>query len=252
MPAGWRLKTYESLDSTNAALRRIVEIEGDVREGLTVLAKTQTTGRGRMGRAWESPSGNVYVSILIEAPKDQSIAPQIGFVTAVAVVKAILDLPRHNAPPPPLSHKWPNDVLADGKKVCGILPEMVSDMDGKSWIIVGLGINLRPVIVEGAMYPVGALEAHNIDTTPEHVLTVFCRNFVSFLEMWRTSGFAPIREEWMTKAPELGSPVSVGTPHGSVQGTFSGLDEHGALLLDSSEGPKQILAGDVLLGIGDT
>ena len=204
-----------------------------------------------MGRTWESPLGNVYSSFLIEAPEDQSLSPQLGFVVAVAVIETILELPRHNAPPPPLSHKWPNDVLADGKKVCGILPEMVSDMNGSSWIIVGLGVNLKPVRVEGAMYPVGDLKTHNIDTTPEHVLTVFSRTFSSLLGTWRASGFEPIRAQWLERAPEKGSPVSVGTPHGSVQGTFTGLDENGALLVETSEGAKQVLAGDVLMSGGD-
>jgi BirA family transcriptional regulator, biotin operon repressor / biotin---[acetyl-CoA-carboxylase] ligase len=251
MPAGWRVMKFDSLDSTNAALRRIVELEGDVAEGLMIWAKTQTAGRGRMGRAWESPEGNVYASILVKTPEDQATAPQIGFVTAVAVADAILDLPRHNAPPPPVSHKWPNDVLANGKKVCGILPEMVTDLEEGSWIIVGVGINLIPVDVERAAYPVGSLAAHNIDTTPEHVLTVFCRAFTTRLAEWRRDGFATLREVWLEKAPDIGAQISVGVQGGAVQGNFAGLDADGALLLDSPLGRQRLLAGDVLFAGGD-
>ncbi len=250
MPSGWRAMAFDSLDSTNAALRRIVELEGDVAEGLLVWAKTQTAGRGRMGRAWESPEGNVYASILVQAPGDQATAPQVGFVTAVAVAEAILDLPRHNAPPPPLSHKWPNDVLADGGKVCGILPEMVTGLDGKVWIIVGIGINLKPVDVENATYPIGSLASYNIDTTPGHVLTVVCRTFCARLAEWRQQGFAPSQKAWLEKAPPIGFEMSVGLPSGAVRGNFAGLDKDGALLLDSPQGRKRILAGDVLFSGG--
>lgn len=251
MPTGWRAMKFDSLDSTNAALRRIVEIEGDAAEGLMIWAKSQTAGRGRMGRVWESPVGNVYASILIRAPEDQATAPQIGFVTAVAVADAILDLPRHNATPPPLSHKWPNDILADDKKVCGILPEMVTDADGGSWIIVGVGINLKPVGVDDAAYPIGSLEAYNIDTTPAHVLTRLCRAFATRLDEWRRDGFAALREAWLKRAPDIGTLMSVGVQGGPVHGNFAGLDTDGALLLDSPQGRKRLLAGDVLFAGGD-
>tara|TARA_R110000868_G_scaffold83726_3_gene236462 strand:- start:70 stop:807 length:738 start_codon:yes stop_codon:yes gene_type:complete len=243
---------FDSLDSTNAALRRIVETEGDVAEGLMIWAKTQTAGRGRLGRIWKSPEGNVYASILVQAPEDQATAPQVGFVAAVAVVDTILELPRHNAPPPPLSHKWPNDVLAGGGKVCGILPEMTSSLEGAAWIVVGIGINLRSVEVQDAAYPIGSLASHNIDTTPEHVLTVLCRAFSARLIDWRQNGFASVRESWLEKAPSVGFEMSVGLPSGPVRGNFAGLDTDGALLLDSPLGRKRILAGDVLFSGGDT
>ncbi len=251
MPAGWRAMKFDTLDSTNATLRRIVEIEGDAIEGLMVWAKTQTAGRGRMGRSWASPEGNVYASILVLAPDDHATAPQVGLVAAVAAADAILDLPRHNAPPPPLSHKWPNDVLVAGGKVCGILPEMVTNLDGEAWIVVGIGINLRPADVERAAYPVGSLATHNVDTTPEHTLTLVCRAFATRLAEWRREGFAPVRLAWLERAPAIGSQVSVGLPDGQAYGDFGGLDADGALLLDSPQGRKRILAGDALFSSGD-
>lgn len=252
MPAAWRAVKFDSLDSTNAALRRMVETDGDMAEGLMVWARVQTAGRGRMGRTWESPAGNVYASILVRAPADQATAPQIGFVTAVAVVDAILDLPRNETPPPPLSHKWPNDVLADGKKICGILPEMVSDSGGGLWIVVGVGLNLKPVHVEGARYPVDSLDSYDVDATPEQALTKICRAFAARLEDWRQSGFSAVREAWLEKAPDIGSRTTISLPRGAVQGSFAGLDIDGALLLDSPEGRKRVLAGDVLFAGGES
>ncbi|MEQ9449870.1 MAG: biotin--[acetyl-CoA-carboxylase] ligase [Rhodospirillaceae bacterium] len=252
LPPGWRAMKFDSLDGTNAALRRIVEIEGDVEEGLLVWARAQTAGRGRLGRVWESPEGNVYASILVKAPEDRARAPQLGFVASVAVFEAILELPRHNAPPPPAAHKWPNDVLVDGAKVCGILPELVTNADGTEWVIVGIGLNLRSTSVQDAMYPVGALTDHKVDTTPEHALTVISRAFSNWLSRWRTEGFAPLRTAWLERGPAIGTQVSVGMPNGTENGAFAGLSEDGALLLDTATGRKTILVGDVLLPEGES
>lgn len=239
---------FDELDSTNAALKRIAEQGGEVAEGLLVWARRQTGGRGRAGRAWESPPGNVYASFLIAAPEAPRHAPEAGFVAALAVRDAILDLPRHNAPPPPVALKWPNDVLAGGKKVCGILAELARDPDGRNWIVLGIGLNLIPVEVPEARYPVGALSEFNVDTGPAHALTVLARELAKWLAIWRTAGFSVVRDAWRAAGPEAGAPLSVGTPEGAVSGAFAGLDADGALLLDTPAGRRKFVAGDVLSG----
>jgi BirA family biotin operon repressor/biotin-[acetyl-CoA-carboxylase] ligase len=250
LPPGWRVMHFESLDGTNAALKRIVEQEGDVHEGLMLWADTQTEGRGRSGRAWVSPKGNVYTSILVAAPENLARAPDVGFVAAVAVQETILDLPRHNAPPPKTTCKWPNDVLIEGEKVCGILPEMVSDDSKRNWIVLGIGINLNGLTLDPGAYPPTALSLHHIDTTPAHVLTVLTRSLHKWLERWRADGFDAIRTAWMACGPEVGATVAVGLPEGAVSGTFLGLDDDGAMLLETRKGQRRILAGDVLFGNG--
>src|SRR5690606_34922599 len=144
----------DRLDGTNAALKRMVEAGTDVAEGLTLTAEEQMQGRGRSGRGWASPRGNLYTSILIGAPDEAAKAPQLSFVVALAVRDAILDMPRHNAPPPPLRLKWPNDVLIAGAKCCGILLEAAASPGNGDWIVVGVGINLKPVELPEAGYPV--------------------------------------------------------------------------------------------------
>jgi BirA family biotin operon repressor/biotin-[acetyl-CoA-carboxylase] ligase len=248
MPAGWRVRAYAELDSTNSALKRLVEQGADVAEGELIWAKSQTAGRGRSGRTWVSPPGNVYASYLIEAPADSAAAPQLGFVAARAVVETILDLPRHNTAPPRVTCKWPNDVLIEGEKVCGILPELASDPEGRNWVIVGIGIDVEPVEVANPTYPVTALKLHHIDTTPAHVLTVLSRTLDQWLGVWRAQGFAAIRKAWLECGPAIGSPVSVNPGSGAVSGAFAGLDADGALLLDTPEGRRRIVAGDVLMG----
>ena len=253
LPAGWRLMAFETLDSTNSALKRLVEQGAELSEGVLMWANTQTAGRGRAGRAWESPPGNVYVSYLIAGPARKADAPQIGFLAARAVADTILELPRHNAAPPKVTCKWPNDVLVEGEKVCGILPEMITGPASESqsqreWIVLGIGINLTTVELANPNYPVTALANHHIDTTAAHVLTVLSRFLAAGLTLWREKGFEPIREAWLESGPVPGSPISVNTGKAPMSGTFAGLDADGALLLDTSGGRSRILAGDVLFG----
>jgi len=248
LPPGWRVMGFDSLDSTNAALIRIVEQEGDVHEGLMVWAATQTAGRGRAGRVWASPRGNVYVSIIIAAPDDPARMPDIGFVAAVAVRETIVELPRHNAGEPKVSCKWPNDILIDGEKTAGILPEVAIDDSGRSWVVLGIGINLNAVELNPGAYPPTALSLHGIDTTPAHVLTVLTRSLHKWLNHWRTDGFQAIRTKWMDCGPAVGAHIAVGLPEGAVSGTFVGLDDDGALLLETRKGKRRIVAGDVLFG----
>jgi len=248
LPPDWRVMHIDSLDSTNAALKRVVEQEGDVHEGLMIWANTQTAGRGRAGRTWVSPRGNVYTSILIAAPDERTRAPELGFVAAVALRECILELPRHNAGEPKISCKWPNDILVEGEKVSGILPEMVSDDSGRAWVVLGIGINLAAVQLDPGAYPPTALSLHHIDTTPAHVLTVLTRSLHKWLAKWRDGGFGIIRTEWLNCGPNVGSDVAVGLPEGAVSGTFIGLDDDGALLLETRKGQRRIVAGDVLFG----
>ena len=248
MPLGWREMAFDELDSTNAALKRVVEQGGEVGEGLLLWAKTQTGGRGRSGRAWQSPPGNVYASFLVKAPKELRNAPELGFVAALAVRDAILDFPRHNAPPPMVAFKWPNDILIDDKKVCGMLTEIATDPDGRPWIVLGIGINLVPVEVPEAAYPVGSLADSRVDTRPAHALTILSRTLAQWLETWRTDGFGAVRIAWEAYGPQPGTSLRVRLPEGPVSGTFVGLAEDGALLLDTPDGRRKLMVGDVMFG----
>jgi BirA family biotin operon repressor/biotin-[acetyl-CoA-carboxylase] ligase len=249
LPLGWHLKTFGELDGTNAALKRIVESGTDVAEGYTVWAASQTAGRGRGGRTWASPPGNLYISVLIPMPDAMAQAPQLGFVTALAVRDAILDLPRHNAPPPPVKLKWPNDVLVDGKKCSGILLEAVSvPAGGGDWLIIGIGLNLKPTEVSDAGYPICSLAVYGVDATPIQALNLVIRDLHMWIERWRKDGFGPIKAAWMESGPAMGENLSVRLPEGSAAGVFAGLDEDGALLLDSAGNRRRVVAGDVLHG----
>lgn len=242
LPNGWRLATFHELDSTNAELKRIVAAGNDHCEGLIVRSDLQTAGRGRHGRVWTSPPGNLYASFLIAAP-ETAIAPQIGFVAVVAVIDALAQVANL-----PLRCKWPNDVLVRGRKVCGILPELVADAGGRQWLVLGIGINLQPVKVADAAYPVTSLAEHGVAASADTVVRILAQDLAHRLSQWRDLGFEPISHAWTMAGPEPDEPMTVRLPGTAdfLRGRFRGLDDEGALLIEADGESHRVLAGEVL------
>jgi BirA family biotin operon repressor/biotin-[acetyl-CoA-carboxylase] ligase len=239
LPPGWRRIAYNSLDSTNTALKRLIaDGARDLHEGVVVTATAQTAGRGRQGRQWASPVGNLYCSILIEPPENLASAPQVGFVAAVALVDAFA------RPGVRLRCKWPNDVLGHGAKLSGILPELAG-----AWIVLGIGINLQHVDV-ASEYPVTSLAEQGVQIAPDDALAELCHTLQKRLTQWRKEGFGAIASAWTAVGPTRGEPATVrvpGDPPRLITGAFEGLDREGALLIATETGPRRILAGDVLM-----
>ena len=238
LPPGWRRIAYASLDSTNTALKRLVaDGNRDLHEGLILTAETQTAGRGRQGREWLSPTGNLYASFLIAAPDELAKSPQVGFIASVAVVDAFA------TPGVRLRCKWPNDVLAHGAKLCGILPELAG-----TWIVLGIGLNLRPINAVGD-YPITSLAEQGLTFTPDQAVAAISGALNTRLAQWRRDGFGAIAAAWSAVGPARAEPLTVRMPQPGatpLTGRYAGLDGAGALLLDTADGQKRILAGDVL------
>ncbi len=227
-----------SVGSTNDEARRLVS-DGTAADLLVISAETQTAGRGRRGRHWESPAGNLHASILIRLDRPLAEAAQIGFAAALAVAEGLEDL----VTAAEFRCKWPNDVLCNGKKVAGMLLEAAGD----GWLVLGLGVDVERAPPPGqSLYAAVALAEVGWTGGVPEVLTAICRRFVPWLEVWRQSGFAPIRHEWIKRARGVGAQVVVRLEAETLAGVFAGLDEEGALLLDQGEaGRRRILAGDV-------
>lgn len=236
----WRLEVFDSLDSTNEEVRR--QAEAGAAEGLAVLARQQTAGRGRRGRSWESPPGNLFLSLLLRPKSSPAEAATLSFLTAVALLEA-LDLA---AVPAKLTCKWPNDVLVNGAKVAGILLESRTGPDGVlGWVTVGIGVNLAWHPPE-APYPVTALAAHGIHVTPQDFAHWLLARYGYWYGRWQAEGFAPVRAAWLVRAQGLGQPVIVRLPDSELRGRFVALDDSGALLLELPDGRRQtVTAGDV-------
>lgn len=238
----WDLRVFDTLDSTSEEIRR--QAEAGAPEGLAVLAQRQTAGRGRRGRSWESPEGNLFLSILLRPSVIPAEAAKLSFLAAVALGET-LDLVSP-ALAGRIACKWPNDVLVDGAKISGVLLESRTRPEGAlDWVIVGIGVNLahRPL---NTLYPATALADHDVTTAPAQFAEWLLARFGYWYERWKIEGFAPVREAWLKRAQGLGQPIVVRLPAGELHGRFAALDESGALLLDLPDGRRQaITAGDV-------
>lgn len=241
----FQLASFAEIDSTNDEAKRRAG-EGAA-HGTLIWARAQSAGRGRRGRRFVSPAGNLYMSILLRPDRPAASAAQLGFAAALALGEAMLPLlPR----PEGLRYKWPNDVLIDGRKVSGILLESQAAGDGRlDWLVVGIGVNVAS-FPEGVDYPAISLAAAGARVTVEALLEAVAGGFEAWYERWREEGFQPLRQAWLARARGLGESIRVRLQGAEARGRFAGLDEDGALLLDEGTAQRRIGAGDVFPAIG--
>lgn len=242
---GCRLEFLKTTTSTNADAFRLAE--DGAAEGSVVLADAQTGGKGRRGRIWTSPSSvNLYCSIVLRPSIMPHEAPQLTFISAVAVARAI-ELTTRLTP----EIKWPNDLLISGKKVAGLLNEMSAETDGINFVILGIGINLNMTadqFPEDLRHPATSLlleSGTRVDRTlfTSTLLNELDRLYSDFLK----HGFGPVREEWQRRCNANGRQVIVSDSGTECKGgSFTGIDLDGALLLRSDDGSlHRITCGDV-------
>lgn len=243
LPPGFRVVAFESVGSTNDEAKDLARSGSP--ERTVVWAGRQESGRGRRGRAWSSPEGNLYTSTILRPPVTPAVAAQMSFVASLAIAEtAEAFLPAMAA----VRCKWPNDVLVNGRKIAGILLESESGADGAlAWLVLGVGINLRhfPQGTEFAATALAEEGAFNPDTGA--ALEVYAGRLAAWYARWRDGGFAPVRAAWLARAVNLGGPVVVRLSDRELTGTFVDLDSDGVLLLDRGDGgpPMRIAAGDV-------
>jgi BirA family transcriptional regulator, biotin operon repressor / biotin---[acetyl-CoA-carboxylase] ligase len=241
LPDGYRLISRDTVGSTNDEAKRLARSGAE--EGTVVWALEQTAGRGRRGRAWSSPRGNCYASLVQRPACSLDRAAQLGFIAALAVGDALAALvPGLGG----LGCKWPNDVLVSGRKIAGILLESeVGDGRSLSFVVVGVGINLisAPADVE---FPAASIlvEGHR-PPEPAVMLEAFVRHFESWARCWQEEGFTPVRAAWRARAAGLGEPIRVRLEGATLCGRFADVDQDGVLLLDTPDGRRHISAADV-------
>jgi BirA family biotin operon repressor/biotin-[acetyl-CoA-carboxylase] ligase len=234
---------FDSLPSTNGeAARRALE---GALEGLCVVAGEQTAGRGRLDREWVSPKGaGLYFSIILRPGFDQSRWPLLTLMAAVAVHDALLDSCALQT-----DIKWPNDVLANEKKLCGILAETVETSLGRV-VVVGIGINLTNHAFQDELNKVATSVEAVTGQTPdlEVVLEALVRSFAKYYQMLQTSdGRALIIREWSRRSTYAsGKRIRVTNGDEILEGTSRGLEPDGALRVETAEGDIRIMrTGDV-------
>ncbi|MDE3016394.1 MAG: biotin--[acetyl-CoA-carboxylase] ligase [Pseudomonadota bacterium] len=232
----YHLLSFDSLDSTNEEARRLAK--GGGRHGAVIWAKRQTAGKGRMGREWVSPEGNLFVSILLNPEKPLEVLGQLSFVAAVAAIDALAGMPPEDAK---LECKWPNDILLKGRKLGGILLESFQE-NGKQWVIVGVGINVDNC-PENTAFPATCLKEAGVElVSAKIILSRFIHHFIERYNEWNRKGFGFVRKAWVMAAWGLNRRLRVG----DIEGACEGIDAKGSLLLRCDDGNRrEIHAGDV-------
>ena len=203
-------------------------------------------GRGRRGRSWVSPPGNLYVSVILRPACEARSVAQLSFVAALAVLDLVDGLLPGRA-----RCKWPNDVLVDGGKAAGVLLESALGPGGHvDWAVLGIGVNLasHPGL-EGPVPSTSLSASGALSLTPEDALYSVLAALARRRQEWETQGFAAVRSAWLARAYGLGDPVTVANGERRLTGVFEGLDEEGALVLAQPDTePISITAGDVFFG----
>jgi len=241
LPPFFRPVALDEVDSTNEEARR--RAAAGAPEGTLVWAARQSAGRGRRGRNWESPPGNLYLSLLLRPACAPAAAAQLGFVAGLALVEAIDPLLPEMARPAQV--KWPNDVLVRRAKLAGILLEAAGAGGRLDFLILGLGVNVTSSPPD-TPYPATSLAAEGAHTEAGEVLAAFAGQFLPWRRRWLQEGFEPVRRAWLARACGLGEPIAVHLERETVTGRFAALDDGGAIAVELPGGRRRIVAaGDV-------
>jgi len=246
--AGYGLASFETIGSTNAeALSRIREGE---RQPGWLVTDQQTGGRGRRERRWISPKGNLAASVIEFIDVPIAAAVTLGFAAGLAVEAALRRVSAEalaRVGISPFQLKWPNDVVAGGGKLAGILIETAATPEGLA-VVTGLGVNVVSS-PEGTPYPATSLRALGVNTDASELFAALSDSWADFFTLWNAGrGFADIRALWLERAAGVGGLIRVQNDGTLIEGTFESIDDAGGLVLLHGGRRVVISAGDVYLG----
>jgi BirA family biotin operon repressor/biotin-[acetyl-CoA-carboxylase] ligase len=239
---GCEIYYFDSIDSTNTKAKELAETGHP--SGTFVVADQQTAGKGRRGRSWDSPAGNsIFMTLLLKPEINPNNASMLTLVAAMAVCGAIRQVTGAEA-----MIKWPNDIVIDGKKVCGILTEMSAQFDYINHIVIGIGINVHNEEFPEEIRQTAAslLQAcgrrfHRADLI-EAFLEEFERVYAIYLE---TEDMTGLRKEYERLLANIGRQVQVLDPKEPFEGKAMGITKRGELVVDTWESRKLVSSGEV-------
>jgi BirA family biotin operon repressor/biotin-[acetyl-CoA-carboxylase] ligase len=232
---GGKVVHLDSTGSTNTVARQLAE-EG-TEEGTVVIAETQTHGKGRLGRQWITRPGGAWLSVILKPAIDPAHAASITLLAAVSVTKALREWGVEAV------IKWPNDVLVNGKKICGILTEMSAETDAVSFIVLGIGVNLNNDVPIETATTLKAELGQKVDRVKfvQGLLESLEEDYLTF----REQGFTPILWSWRRYSDTLGRAVEVTYQGEIIRGIAQDIADDGALIVKTREGTvRKIVSGD--------
>lgn len=253
--AGYKLVAFDRTGSTNT------EAMAHARAGepgpCWFVTTEQTAGRGRRQRAWVAPRGNLASTVLEMLDVTPAVAATLGFAAGLALESAVRQVSleaalRSGGRDQNFALKWPNDVLAGGAKLTGILLEAEQVASGLA-VVVGIGTNIVDAPT-GTPTPATSLRALGIEISAEDLFIALSDAWAEYIGIWdRGRGFAEIRQAWLTRAAGLGKPVAIKSGNAVIEGIFDTIDEQGCMVVQTTAGQRMpITAGDVYFGSAAT
>ncbi|MEA1939405.1 MAG: biotin--[acetyl-CoA-carboxylase] ligase [Candidatus Caldatribacteriota bacterium] len=244
---GQKIYYFHELESTNiTAKEKALSVKQKTDEGTIIIAEKQIGGKGRLGRKWFSPTGGIWLSILLYPQLSPSYIPRITLITAVAVVKAIEKSIQIKS-----QIKWPNDILINGKKVCGILTEMSAELDLINWVIVGIGLNANinqeefPEELKNESISLKKVLGEEISRVK--LVQIFLEEFEKYYEMLKRKESILILNEWKMYSHTLGKKIKVNIGEKVIVGKAIDINEKGALILKKEDGNlAEIISGTII------
>ena len=244
---GRKIFRYVKVTSTQDKAKKFAR--RGLAEGTVITAEIQTQGKGRLGRRWVSPRGGIWLSVILRPEITPMEVPKITMIGSLAVAKAIAELFRLE-----VKLKWPNDVLIrhipgiEFKKVCGILTEMVSGVSQVNYVITGLGINVNnriPLALRAKATSLKDVIGRNLPK--QKLLRKMLEKFDRYYSDFRRQGMGRILKECKGMSVVLDKEVKIECADGIIEGKALDIDEYGALIVETEEGKKRVVAGDVTI-----
>ena len=239
---GREITLEDELESTNVRAKELAQLGGA--HGQVVLARRQSSGRGRLQRQWESPRGGLWMSVVLRPNLSLADASKITLAASVAIVDAIEELYSLR-----IGIKWPNDLLVNGLKIAGILGEVVGEWNSVQTLILGMGINvnfprerLSPLLNATTLFEI-LKDDVDLNILAATILKHLEKQVISL----ENKAFEELRVRWLERAVGLGEEVRILRGEQVIQGIFKGITIDGALLLETGKGEISFSAGEVQL-----
>ena len=236
---GKEVHYFKSLSSTNVFGKKLVE--DGAHEGAVVVADVQTSGRGRKDRKWSSPKGGLWFSVVLYPHIPPHRGMLVTMVSSVSVAQGIKEVTGLS----PVI-KWPNDLLLNGKKVCGVLTELDAEMDRINYTVVGIGVNVNNSIDEKLQNTaISLIQESGSKISRVKLLKSILKYLDENYSRLRSGDYGSVRDLWFSHAKIIGKRIRVKGEKTVIEGTVSEIDDSGCLILDTGNGIARIVSGDV-------
>ncbi|PRO66839.1 biotin--[acetyl-CoA-carboxylase] ligase [Alkalicoccus urumqiensis] len=237
---GIHIEHHEKIPSTQTRAQRLAQ--GGARGWTVVTADEQTGGRGRRGRPWSTKKGTALAaSIILRLDKLPQEAAAIT-PTAAVIINDVLQ--RYGVD---TRIKWPNDILAEGRKVCGILTEMHAEMDELHYLIIGIGVNVNETDFPEEIKPTAVSLRHltGQEWDRSALLAALLDELKKRLPEFEENGFTPFREDWLRYSTVINKEITIHQRHQSWKGRAVDIREDGRLIVETETGQKEVISGDI-------